>query len=325
MLQTAFGDNCLSRSRIFEWYSRVKEGRTSIEDDPLSGRPTTSRTEELINSLRDLINTNRRLTIREIAEELGVSYGTCQTIITEDLGMRRISAKFVPRLLTPDQKDTRLTLSQEMMDRTAADPNFLPNIITGDETWVYGYDPETKQQSSQWKTPASPRPKKARQVKSNVKVMMVVFFDEAGVVHHEYAPHGQTVNQTYYLEVLRRLRDAVRRKRPEKWRRNSWFLHHDNAPAHRALSIREFLAKHNIPTVDHPPYSPDLAPADFFLFPKLKKSLKGQRFEAVEDIKENATTLLNTIHKEDYQRCFEKWTERWQHCVAVEGEYFEGD
>ena len=215
----------------------MKEGRTSIEDDPRSGRPTTSRTEELINSLRDLINTNRRLTIREIAEELGASYGTCQTIITEDLGMRRISAKFVPRLLTPDQKDTRLTLSQEMMDRTAADP-----------TWVYGYDPETKQQSSQWKTPASPRPKKARQVKSNVKVMVVVFFDEAGVVHHEYVPHGQIVNQTYYLEVLRRLRDAVRRKRLEKWR-NSWFLHHDNAPAHRALSIREFLAKHNIPTV----------------------------------------------------------------------------
>ena len=125
------------------------------------------------------------------------------------------------------------------------------------------------------------------------------FFDQHGIVHHEYAPKGQTINQTYYLEVLRRLRDAVQRKRRERWSEDDWFLHHDNAPAHRALSIQQFLARHRIPVVAHPPYSPDLAPADYFLFPKLKSALKGRRFETVEEIKENTTNVLKSIPEND--------------------------
>ena len=90
------------------------------------------------------------------------------------------------------------------------------------------------------------------------------FFDTSGVVHHEYLPEGSTVNQTYYIEVLKGLRDAIWRKRPELWRSGDWFFHHDNAPAHSALRTREFLAKHSITVLPHPPYSPDLAPCDFF-------------------------------------------------------------
>ena len=127
-------------------------------------------------------------------------------------------AKFVPRLLTRDQKNTRLTLCQELKNHIESDPNFLSKVITGDESWCYGYDPETKQTSNQWKTPTSPRPKKARQVRSNVKTMLIVFFDVRGIVHREFVPPGQTVNQKFYLEVLRRLRENVRRKRPELWR-----------------------------------------------------------------------------------------------------------
>ena len=84
--------------------------------------------------------------------------------------------------------------------------------MTGDESWVYGYDPETKQQSSQWKRPDEPWPKKARQSRSHVKSILIIFFDCEGVVHYELAPRGQTINKEYYVEVLKRLRDAVRRK-----------------------------------------------------------------------------------------------------------------
>ena len=111
----------------------------------------------------------------------------------------------------------------------------------------------------------------------------------SGNADHEYLPEGSTVNQTYYIEVLKRLRDAIRRKRPELWRSGDWFFHHDNAPAHSALRTREFLAKHSITVLPHPPYSPDLAPCDFFLFLMLKRSLKGRRFETIPEIKANAT------------------------------------
>ena len=118
------------------------------------------------------------------------------------------------------------------------------------------------------------------------------FFDASGVVYHEYLPERSTVNQTYYIEVLKRLRDAILWKRPELWGSGDWFLHHDNAPAHSALRTCEFLAKHLITVLPHPPYSPDLAPCDFFLFPKLKRPLKGRRFETIPEIKANATKEL---------------------------------
>ena len=86
----------------------------------------------------------------------------------------------------------------------------------------------------------------------------------SGIVHYEFVPTGQTVNQVYYLQVLKRLREKVRRKRPELFAYNSWILHHDNAPAHTALSVKEFLATKQITVLEHPAYSLDLAPVAFF-------------------------------------------------------------
>ena len=94
-------------------------------------------------------------------------------------------------------------------------PQILSKVVTGDETWCYGHDLETKQASSQSKTPNSPKPKKAQQVWSNVKIMLISFFDANGIVHKEFVPPGQTVNQQFYLEVLKRLRDSVQKKQPE--------------------------------------------------------------------------------------------------------------
>jgi len=121
----------------------------------------------------------------------------------------------VPHLLTDDQKENRVEISQEMLANANGNENFLKNIITGDETWVYEYDIETKMQSSQWMGKGSPRPKKGQMSQSKIKVLVVVFFDWKGIVHHEFAPCGQMVNKQLCQEVLAYLRDAVRRKRPE--------------------------------------------------------------------------------------------------------------
>jgi len=124
----------------------------------------------------------------------------------------------VPRLLTAEQKDDRVSICTDLRDRAHNDPKFMSLVITGDKCWVYGYDPESKQMSSQWSTSSSsssPWPKKARQVKSNIKTTLIVFFDTDGLVHHEFIPTGQTVNKEFYKTVLQRLRDSVRRHRPE--------------------------------------------------------------------------------------------------------------
>jgi len=212
--------------------------------------------------------------------------------------------------LTEDQKAIRVNISQELLDRVSVDENFLKTIVTGDETWVYGYNVETKAQSSQWVGQESPRPKKAQMIRSNMKVMMAIFFNWQGVIHYEFVPRGQTVNKAFYLAVLKRLREAERRKRPQLWTNQSWVLHHEHAPAHSSFLVRNFLAKNETTVVPQPSYSPDLALADFFLFPTLKSTLKGLRFDTFDKIQKNLTKDLFAIPKEAFQKAFQSWQKR---------------
>jgi hypothetical protein len=163
MLQQAYGEECLSRTQCYEWYQRFKSGRTSIEDDPKSGRPSSSTGDDHIEKVRSVIRENRRLTFREVSEEVGICKSSCHTTLTEKLKMHRVAAKFVPRLLTEEQKQNRVTVSQELLDLSSTDENFLKNVITGDETWVYGYDVETKcNRRSGWENPRLDQKKHVR-------------------------------------------------------------------------------------------------------------------------------------------------------------------
>ncbi|UYV67377.1 hypothetical protein LAZ67_5000405 [Cordylochernes scorpioides] len=206
-----------------------------------------------------------------------------------------------------------------MLEMTRTDPEWKDKIITGDETWVYGYDPETKRQSAEWRGQGEPRPKKSRILKSRNKVLLVAFLDNKGIVHHEYLPAGQTVIKEMYLSILRRLREAIRKKRPEKWTNGDWILHHDNARPHTAHLVTSFLAKNGAEILPQPPYSPDIAPNDFFLFPKLKAVLKGRHFDTREDIIEKSLLALKSIPKEAYKNCFDNWEKRWRWCVEARG------
>jgi len=150
-LQQAFGDDAMCITRIKEWYNRFKDGRTSLESESLQGRHSTSRNDNVINQVRTLVMQGRRIAVRELADEVGVSIGSVHTILTADLCLKRVSTKFVPKLPSMEQKQLRLEIAQDMLDCVERDSNFLKTVITGDESWVYGYDPETKAQSSQSK------------------------------------------------------------------------------------------------------------------------------------------------------------------------------
>jgi histone-lysine N-methyltransferase SETMAR len=206
-----------------------------------------------------------------IAEELNVDKETARQILTENLKMKKVCAKEDPKNLSEDQKLDREEMCQKVLEKTEEDPDFLNSVITCDETWLFQYNPETKRQSMQWKTTHSQKPKNARMSKSKIKTMLVVFFDIQGIIMTQYIPPGQTVNQTYYNELLTKLRGKIQRKRPE------------------------------------------LAPCDFFLFPKLKHSLKETHFQSIEDIQRKTTDLLKGFTQNDFQKCFHPWKECMQH------------
>jgi len=145
-------------------------------------------------AMRTAIRNNRRLTIMELSNEFQISFGSVQTILMLDLGMIRVATEFVPKQIATD-----------LLEYSECDGTFLKSIISGDDTCVYCYDLETKIQSSQWKTDGSSEPKEARQVRSQVKVVLTVF----SIVYHRYAPKEQILTKEYYIDVLRRLRDAA--------------------------------------------------------------------------------------------------------------------
>ena len=157
-----------------------------------------------------------------------------------------------------------------------------------------------KRQSCEWKSYGFPRPVKARKSKLKVKVMLIVFFDIQGIVHFEFLPQGQTVNQTVYKEILW----CLVRSMCDKSRAFAWALHHDNAPAHTALSIHQFLRKKHC-NFEHPSYFPDPASCDFFLFPKIKSVLKEIHFSDINSIKMAAMMELKKIPENAFQECFE--------------------
>jgi len=161
--------------------------------------------------------------------------------------------------------------------------------------------------------------------KSKLKMMLICFFDQEGIAHQEFVPPAMTVNADFYRDVLRRLRENVRCKRPQKWRNQNLIIQHDNALAHRSFKVSQFLAKKNMTVIPHPPYPPDVAPCDFFLFPKLKLWMKGRTFDTIEEIQEESQWVLDTFPKRDFQGCFQAWQKRWDCCICAKGEYFEGD
>jgi hypothetical protein len=102
-------------------------------------------------------------------------------------------------------------------------------------------------------------------------------------------------------------------------------LHHDNAPSHNSVVTRQFLAKYKIAVISHPPYSPDLSPCNFFLFPKKKLKLKGRRVDTIEKLKAISQRVLDTLTEKDFQEAFQKQMRRWDRYLCAGGTYFEDD
>ena len=237
----AFGESTMSRPHVQLWYNRFKEGLEDVIAHP--DLASTSTTDEYIETVKTMILDNCRIIIRAVAvASVGISFGSCQVIFTDILDMKRAAAKIVLKFLNFEQN---LDIAQEMLTTFKDDPDLFKEVITGNELWVYGYDIETKTQSSQCKHPEEPRLKKAHQVRSDVMVLLT------GVVHHEFLPQDYAVNKEYYLEVMLRLRETIRQKRIELWKNQSWILHCDNAPAHTSMIVREFLAKNKSKIMDY--------------------------------------------------------------------------
>ena len=154
---------------------------------------------------------------------------------------------------------------------------------------------------------------------------MIPFFDRTGMIYVRWVPTGQTINKEYYVEVLKEFRKRFLGKRPPLSKSGQWPFHQDNSPDHNSILVSDYLSKMGVKTVPHPPYRPDLASCDFWLFAKLKEKLRGCRYETIVEMKEAITKVIDTLTQEDFHGSFQKLLERYNKCISAGGDYFEGD
>ena len=207
----------------------------------------------------------RQMKVSRLAEETDISAGAVWTIIHEKLDMSKVSARWVPRMLSPFQ-DTRHQCCQENLELLTEDPeHFFQRLVTGDDTCVYHRDPESKMESMQWKHKTSPTPKKFRVEKSAGKVMATVLWDEKGLLFLEFMPQKTIITGRTYANTITALREAIKEKRRGKLSADVLLLH-DNVPVHMSAKSQAAIRQCVSQQLNHPPYSPDLAPSDYFLF-----------------------------------------------------------
>ena len=230
-LTNVYGSSAPSYAQFKFWVGEFKRGRTSLEDETRSGRPSDATDEEMCNKVRDLVYSDRRVKVEEIANALHISHGSVSTILHDRLSMRKLTARWVPKSLSDEKMATRASVCSAWLKRFRSKNDFLLRLVTVDETWVHYYEPENKAQSRQWVGPGSPRPKKFKTKPSAGKVMATVFWDAKGVIMLDFLPKRSTITGVYFANLLDQLRTAIREKRRGKLSKGV-LLQQDNARVH---------------------------------------------------------------------------------------------
>ncbi|QQP36253.1 Mariner Mos1 transposase, partial [Caligus rogercresseyi] len=290
---TAFEVNSISQSQIYRISALVKAGKDSSDKRSTNGRRKV-RTDDFIEAVRVYVEADRRVTMEELAIKFETSINTIFHVLHDDLGLSIKSARWIPKMLTEDHKMKRVRCAQAFLKLNfELGLEFLDKIVTKDEISVSFFTPESKRGSSQWLPKGSNPPLKKKQ-------MVLSFFDNCGVIFQHYLPVRTSVTVAVFKDVMNMFL--------KKFKEKDWYFHFNNAPCHMANSTKEFLAKKGIKVIDHPPYSPDLAPADFFYFPVMKKMLEG--VEIVDkSVQKEWTRVGRTIPEDRFREAFRKWVE----------------
>ncbi len=231
----------------------------------------------------------------------------------------------MPNDLDDNQRDKRYTICNLLNRLHRQQPRVIRNTVTMDESWVYLYDPALKETTREWLRKEENRPQKPRRTLAVGKVMIVTFFDSQGLVYHEFVQHPLTMNQQVFRQIFQCFPEAFLRRRPRGTVHGRRFIHMDNAPSHNATLSLAFVRNLGWTRLPQPPYSPDLAPNDFFFYPRLKRNLHRQFFRNLEELKELVMDEIGQISAMEYRHCMlVRWPVRWVRCIQHHGGYFEG-
>ena len=305
-LKKEFPQNTMSVQSVI-YYRRKQLHKTTGK----VGRPTKLNVTRKIISLR---TRGVKLSAKKTAKMIKEPYTTTVRHFRR-LGAQQKPIWKQPHVLSAANKAKRVRDSSSLLKILKVKKN-RPFIVTGDESWIYFNNSGKLQWVFPWETPRV----STRKVIDSQKLLLVVFFSTTGFHLIYFVPDGTTVDSDYYCALLDRLNESLPLSKPSK----VW-LHVDNAPSHRARKTKSKLEELSLDRTPHPPYSPDLAPSDFWLFGLLKGRLEGQEFTHRAELEAAILAELSNISKPEFEAVYENWIHRLKTCIESQGEYVRDD
>ena len=277
------------------------------EDSARSGRPRIAGLESAI--IKESVKAHR-VSVRKLMKRLPASKDTIIRRMHE-LGGKYLPVRRQPHVLKNADKRKRMLLADKLRVRLRA-KNTWPRIITGDEAWIYLRNDNT----AEWVFPWDTRGTRTGHGVGDSKIMLSVFWSTSGFHFVRFASRGTTIDSAFFIKCLTDLR-AVLPEIP----RGKYFLHVDNAPSHRSKASKKASQDLGFTALAHPPYSPDLAPSDFYLFGHLKNAISGKTFQSLQELQACISAEFSLITTKTLRKVYNEWISRLERCVNSGGEY----
>jgi histone-lysine N-methyltransferase SETMAR len=301
---------------IRRWYATLDCGRTLLNFKVPTRAPYISNLETRIEQL---LEEDPRLSATKMADLLKVSVPTVVDRLTNSLGRRLMTCKWVPHLLPHDLKEQRVETSKEMLLTLSYCEQFsFKNVVTLDESWIYlDYPP-----AAMWRRTEDPRIEAIKSSQASRKCLLTLVFSGMKVLLAVVFPENQTMNSERFIsEILIPLKEILDKETPTF--PYGVFLHCDNASSHRSSATKNALTQLEFMSLEQPPYSPDISPCDFFAFGTIKRLLTDSHHTCKAEIEETLVTILKTFSPSRLQKVFHHWMRRLRFVISSGGEYYD--
>lgn len=313
-LNEVLGEGTMQLRTVQNWFKKFNSGDFSLEDKERSGRPKELEDYQIM----DLLERNRSISAKQIASELNISDTAIRNRL-KALGFTCKLDKWVPHQLSEKNKLDRIEICSRLLERNRNDP-FLDRIVTCDEKWIY-HDNITRRRS--WSLKGEPPQKIGKRNLTRNKVLLCIWWDSRGIICQEFLKSGETINSDVYCDMLRRVHAIMKENRSSLINRKQVIFHQDNARPHKSMKTLKVIQELNWTLMEHPPYSPDIAPSDFYLFRVLQNHLMGKNFKSSEGIKNEVLSFFHSKGPDFFNTGINKLLNRWEAVIEKDGEYLD--
>lgn len=315
-LVRVYAEDAFVQSTVYKWMREFRSGRKAVEDLPRVGRPCL---DDIDGAILQKLNKYPFHSCRSRAEDVGVAPSTIWKHLTESLGFASRCLHWVPHELTDDLREKRIAIGRQLLEiLEEAQSSDFRGLVTGDESWFHlSYAPRAV-----WTISRDEVPTKEKQAISTRKFMLTVFWSVDGFHVAEFLPTGTRFDTAYFAEhIIPSLATKLRMGASER-RGVVHRLHCDNASPHNSARSQASIRDYGFHRIPQPPYSPDLAPSDFYLFGTVKRQLENRELVAPEDLLRAILQILARIPREELMDVFNAWIERVRWVIANNGSYF---